>query len=318
VNVAFCHHLSLRYGGGGEKWLIQLARELVARGHDVKVYCLPFMLKDGGKNDPVKELGDIPYHEGYFHRVDADVAYVTYNPLSWLNFHVNCPKIGGIHSHAYWKPLSWSYGLLPNIAIVVNAVTSRWELARFNMIHVVSDEYPVNHRCVKYIPNFVDSSNYHKDGEKNDEFTICYASRKIWQKGYDMWCEIKKQLGDSFNMVESGNVAESDMNKFYSSAHVTVVPSRVDTFGLTIVESSLCGTIPVVSTVIAHRALGLPLFYADTPEQYVKRILEIKEMWDNGTYISYADVLMKQSKRFDKKTVVDELEKMFIEVKKNG
>ena len=125
MKIVFCHHLSLSYDGGGEKWIVQLSRELMNRGHSIEIFCLPFKLKDGGAYDFKRDLGNIPYHEGYFHYVSADVAYVTYNPLNWLNFYITCPKIGGMHSHAYWKPINPSYGLLPNLAILANALTSR-------------------------------------------------------------------------------------------------------------------------------------------------------------------------------------------------
>ena len=42
IKVSFGHHLSLSYRGGGEKWLTQLANELIERGHEVEIKCLPF------------------------------------------------------------------------------------------------------------------------------------------------------------------------------------------------------------------------------------------------------------------------------------
>jgi glycosyltransferase involved in cell wall biosynthesis len=314
MNIAFCHHLSLKYGGGGEKWVIQLANELRRRGHHVEVYSLPFQLKDGNKLNPIKELNDVPYHEGYFHSIEADAIYVTYNPLNWLNFWIRGPKIGGMHSHAYWMPINPRYGTLPNLAIITNALTSRWELARFKTIHVVTDAYPVNHRCVKYIPNFVDSHIYHTTRDKEKEFTIAYASRKVWQKGYDVWAKIKAIMNDEVNFVETGKLTESELVDCLSSSHVLVVPSRVDTFGLSIVEAAMCGLISVTSPLLSHRALGLPLFYGEDAADYVDRIREIKQMWETGTYDAYVDVLRSQAMRFDKKLVVDELESMFVGV----
>ena len=75
-----------------------------------------------------------------------------------------------MHSHAYWMPLSWGYGLLPNLAIFANAFTSRWELGRFKMIHVITDEYPVTHKDVRCIPNFVDSR--YLQAKWKEEWTI--------------------------------------------------------------------------------------------------------------------------------------------------
>ena len=86
MRIAFCHHLSLSYFGGGEKWLISVSKELAKRGHDVEIYALPFKLEGKSKVDPKEYLEDIPYKEALRHKVKADLVYVTYNPLSWLNF----------------------------------------------------------------------------------------------------------------------------------------------------------------------------------------------------------------------------------------
>ncbi len=320
MRIAFCSGLSLRYGGGGERWIIQLSKELVARGHDVEIYCLPFLLEDGGKLDPKKELGSIPYHEGYFHIIDADVVYIVYHPLNWLNFWViHGKKIAGMHSNAYWKPLSWSYGLLPNLAIVVNWFTSKYELGKFKAVHTPLDEYHINHPNVISIPNFVDSSYHIPSGNKPKQFTVGFASRKTWSKGYDVWNQLKPILEkDNIKTMETGGLTDKQLAQFYDDCHIIFVPARVDTFGLSIIEAVLWGkSIPLVSSVLAHRALGLPLFYADTAESAHRRILEIKEMWDSGIYQIYAQILFKQAEKFDKVKVIDQLENMFIEVAKS-
>lgn len=195
MRIVFCHHLSLRkMKGGGERWLIELARELVRRGHSVEIYCLPFTLEKGIEVDIKKELGGIPYHEGYFHYVNADVSYILYYPLNWINFWVRGPKIGGMHSNAYWKPLSWSYGFLPNLAILANWFTSKYELAKFKVIHTPLDEYPINHPNKRVIPNFVDSEFHKPSGRKPDQFTVGFSSRKTWSKGVDIWEQLKPML----------------------------------------------------------------------------------------------------------------------------
>ena len=314
MRVAFAHHLSLKYGGGGEKWIVQFSKELVRRGHEVEIYCLPFQLKGSLNYDFKTELQGIKYHEGYFHTINADVAYVTYNPLSWLNFHINAPKVGGMHSQAYWKPISFKYGLLPGIAVIANALTSRWELARFKTIHTLLDEYPISHKNIKIIPNFVDSNVYKQVEQKLETFTVGFASRKNWQKGYDIWEALKPRLQTlNINTVETGNVPEGKMPNFLSQCHVVIVPARVDTFGIVIIESIFCGSIPVVSPLITHHALSLPLFYADTIESCIKRILEVKEMWDVGLYDQYQSILCRQAERFKKEKVIIDLEQMLLE-----
>lgn len=317
MRVAFCHHLSLRYGGGGERWVAETAQELSRRGHEVEVYCLPFTLKGSLDVDPAAVLGEVPYHEGWFHRITADVAYVTYIPQSWLFFNIKAPKVAGIHSQAYWHPLKWEYGLLPNIAILSNAFTSRWELGRFKVVHMVSDEFPLAHKDIRVIPNFVDGDAFKPTVPKAVEFTVAFASRKVWQKGYDTWTRTQELMeGSGIRFVESGGLSNGGLVDLLSESHVVVVPSRVDTFGLGIVEAAMCGCIPITSSLIAHRALGLPLFYADSPEEYVRRILEVKAMWESGVGEAYSAVLRRQAERFDKKLVMNKLENLLLEVAK--
>jgi len=311
MKITFGHHLSLSYRGGGEKWITQLANELVRRGHEVSVKCLPFWRKD----NPIDLLPEIDYEEGYFHHLDGDVVYITYNPLSWLNFRTKAPKIGGIHSHCYWQPLAREYGLLPNLANVVNAATSKWELGRFDAIHTVTNVYPINHKNVYFIPNFVDGQLYSPLAPKNEEFTIGYASRKVWQKGYDVFLELQELLDDVI-FATTGNIPENNMPEFYSKNHVTLVPARVDTFGLVNVESLMCGTPVISSGLPTHRALGLPILYAHRVDQYVERIEELRNLFDVGAYDDLSNICRNSAMVYDKHKIIDHLENMFEEVSK--
>ena len=291
--------------------MIQLSKELVARGHEVEVYCLPFMLKDGGKLDPEKELGDIPYHEGYFHNVKADVTYIMYSPLNWLNFNTRKPRIAGFHSHCYWQPINRKYGILPNISNIVHRLIGDIELERFNAIHVLTDFYKINHDNVFYIPNFVDGSQFYKCNEKYPEFTVGYASRKVWQKGYDIYQKIKKMNLEGIKFIETtGKIPENKLPEWYSKVHVLLNTSRVDTFGLAIVEPLFCGTPVIASDIDTHRALDVGLRFAVTPLGYIQEINKLKTEFDLGNYRRIEESCRLLSSRFEKKKVMDELEKM--------
>lgn len=312
MRVNFCHHISLTYRGGGEKWLTQLANELVHRGHDITIRALPIWKRD----NPVDLLPEIDYKEGYFHTLDGDVSYITYNPLNWLNFKVKGPKIGGIHSHCYWQPFAWRYGFLPNLANFVHMLIKRWELEKFDAIHTPTPIYPMNVKKQYYIPNFVDSDFYKPCAPKNEDFTVGYASRRVWQKGFDVYQQLKKSLKD-INFIETDNIAESKMPEFYSKNHVTVVPARVDTFGLVNVESMMCGTPVISSGLKTHRVLGLPMSYAQTVNDYMDNILFYEEIHDTDFYKTLTQNCRKASLRFGKTATVNQLEQMLYEVSKS-
>lgn len=309
MRLVFGHHLSLSYRGGGEKWLTQLANELTLRGHEVTIRALPIWKRD----NPIELLPEIDYEEGYFHTLNGDVNYLTYNPLSWVNFKVKGPKIAGIHSHCYWQPFAWRYGLLPNLANFVHMITKRWELERYDAIHTVTPIYPLNVENHYYIPNFVDGEFYSPKVPKNDEFTVGYASRKVWQKGYDIFLQLQTIL-EGINFVETNNIPESEMPNFYAKNHVTVVPARVDTFGITGVESLMCRTPVVSSGLPTHRVLGLPMYYASTIDDYIEKIQYLLGIYESEFYKVLTRDCRESALRFDKIAVVNQLEQMLYEV----
>jgi glycosyltransferase involved in cell wall biosynthesis len=320
MKIAICHHLSLSYYGGGEKWIIELSKELANRGHEIEIYALPFLLDGKPKLNPSETLGDIPYKEGLLHKVRADVCYLTYNPLSWANFRTVHPRIAGIHSHAYWVSPHPYYGVLPNLANITNRFTSYFELKGFDAVHTVTNVFPINHPKVYYVPNFVDSEKFKPCKEKEDVFTVAYASRKVWQKGWDIFHQVTKRLTEDINVKLSGNIPEEDMPPFLSKNHVVVVPSRVDTFGLSIIESLMVET-PVITTPLdTHRCLGVPLMYAETPTEITEKIFGLKHLWEKefDNYIELSKSCRKSAMKYDKRVIIDGLENMLLEVANNA
>jgi glycosyltransferase involved in cell wall biosynthesis len=314
LKITFAHHLSLSYGAGGEKWIINTAKEL-SKEYDVEVYALPFLLDGKRRITPQKELGDIPYHEGFYHNITSDVCYVTYNPLSFLNFNIKGPKIAGLHSEAYWQKPNLRYGKYPLVANIVNRFVSYGELRRFDAVHCLNNVYPVNHPVVYTIPDFVDSRRY-KPSLKEDVFTAAFASRKVWQKGYDIWQSVKSKLPRDMSFVESGDILEEYMPTFLGMNHAVVAPSRVETFGLSIVEAALCGTPVLTSNTPVHRQLDLPLILCSSIQDYVDYLSQLSDQWYHrrGDYDFYTAKLRQAALQFNRENVVHRLEDMFLEV----
>ena len=320
MRIAFCHHLSLSYYGGGEKWVINVAKELTRRGHEVEIYALPILLEGKPKINPNEALDGIPYNEGFRHKVKADVTYITYNPLSWLNFQTSKPKIAGIHSESYWTKINPNYGTKPNLANLAHKVVGKFELKRYDAVHMVTDAYKIDHPNVYYIPNFVDAKIYKSTLPKDDVFTIAYSSRMVWQKGWGIFQAVVNRFKEydlDFKFKVSANkIKEADMPKFLSSGHVALLPSEVDTFGLSIVEALLCET-PVISTPLTtHKSLNLPLIYGDSVEGFVDELRKLWSLWaqDKGKYYKLANNCRQQALKYDKEQIMDKLEAMLMEV----
>lgn len=304
LKISFCHHLSLGYFAGGEKWIINTAKAL-AKKHDVEIYALPFLLDGKPKIDPKEHLEGIPYYEAFHHNVRADVSYVTYNPLSFLNFDIKGSKIAGLHSETYWHDPNLRYGKYPLLANIINRFVSYFELRRFNAVHRLNNLYPVNHPSVYTIPNYVDSEIY-QPYKKADDFTIAFASRQVWQKGFDIFNRVAEKV--DCNVKVSGGIPEEEMPKFLSDAHAVLVPSRVETFGLTIVESLMCGTPSIVSPLASHIILGLPLRYASSVDDYVSEVNWVKE--NTSAESLYRTPALKYAKCY----VMNQLEDMLCKV----
>ena len=322
MKICLCHHLSLSYLGGGEKFLVSLAKELVKRGHNVEIYGMPFLGKKGSHVNFKDLLEDIPYEEVIRHKISCDVCYMIYRPLILHNFKCKSPKIAGIHTELFWqKKLQPSYGTLASIFYLFNKVYHLKDLMEFNAVHSITSTYPIDHPHVYFIHNFVDSQFYVPKNNKENKFTVAYASRMVWQKGWDKFQEIAKQLEhcDINVKISSGKVQESDMPSYLSSAHAVVVPSRVDTFGILIVEALMTGTFVITTSLKTHQYLELPLIYADSVEENIAQILKIKELWDSDKkkYFELTNLGRTSALKYDTKVIVDKLEKMLLEVASN-
>lgn len=319
MKIAFCHHLSLAYIGGGEKWVIQTANALKHKGHDVSIYALPFTMKGAVNPEQLDQLEGIPYKEAYRHKVKADVAYVTYHPFARYNFSIKGKKIAGIHAPAYQTKSH--YDLLPTIAQCAHKIYGKKELQTYDAVHILNHTQSSITKEVNnifLIPNYVDSRIYIPQ-HKHDEFTVAFASRKVWQKGYDIWQTIRKRLEAlGFNCVESGKIHEKAMPIFLAKAHVVVNTSRVDTFGLSIIESAMCGTICLVSDIEAHTTLGVASYPESSAENFVKAIVDLNVLWttDRGRYNELCDLSRTSALLYDKERVIGRLENMFEEVKR--
>ena len=308
MKIVFAHHVSLSFVGGGEKFLINVSRLLKKRGYDVEIRSLPIHRRKKGYPIPK----EIRYKESSFHRFDADVTYFIYIPVLWRAFKTSSPKIAGIHAPPLAPDLLSPEVLPKRLAqfLRLNGVEfaapylyfkkfGRRELKNFDAVHLVNPSMNIPHRAVYKIPNFVDTSFFKPCAEKSEKFTVLFVGRISWRKGFDLFLGVAKRFrkfGDiefvttgrvRSNLVRSlGYVDEEDMPRLYSSAHLTLYPSRVDTLGLVILESLACGT-PVLTTPIrAHTALGLPLLYGSSVGELAKNVKAVYTSWEKGEYWS--------------------------------
>jgi len=338
MRVALASPVSISHYAGCEKWVVGVANALASMGHKVDVYATPYTPKRNA--DPRSVLrGDVGYFEGWALELsdDYDVVYVVYTPVVWRVFRSSSPKVAGMHYYLC-VPTELEEAVLRNVPVALRyydpiSVLTYWafrafgqrDLRRFDAVHVPNNPYrlPLRHWRVLFVPNWVDLGLYRPTREKADEFTVLFVGRHCWDKGWLDYCAICRGLrraglpirclstGEGSWPVEGlGFVSDEELVDAYSSSHALVYPSRSDTFGLVILEALACNTPVVTTSIEPHRALGLPLIYADSPREFVREVVRLYRMWEEGTYWELVEGLRDSVTRYDVRRVMPMIEDM--------
>jgi glycosyltransferase involved in cell wall biosynthesis len=348
MKIVLCHHYSFSFYAGGEKFLLNLSRELANRNYNVEIATLPIMRKSDRMEYIVKTLNElgVEYRESWFHSIkDADVAYYIFAPLVHRFFKIEAPEVAGIHGFPFVLELQHEdvkkanvikllreAGFIPTVALMYYRYFGLNELKRFDAIHVINKAmlplYRNSHNNIFYVPLWIYANRCKQGFEKNEKFTVLFVGRQSWVKGFDIYVKLAEVLrgkgveflttGKSIGSVKGlGFIPEEELPQDISRVHVVVIPSRIDTFGLAIVESMACGT-PVVTTPIpAHKGLELQsLIYADGVDEFAKKILEIKDLWesDKDEYYRLSRRVSEDAMKYDVNNVFPMFEQMLREV----
>ncbi|MGQ9538772.1 MAG: glycosyltransferase family 4 protein [Candidatus Bathycorpusculaceae bacterium] len=341
--VALCHHYSLTFYGGGERFLIDAANQLTKTGHKVTIYALPF-----GRR-PVKLDGllrDIEYNENFIHKIDdADVVYFIYAPLVHNLFMGKFPKIGAIHAFVFLNELQSReiramdytsflkcFGLLRFMSKIYFDKFRERELRCFDAVHVINREalrILCGEKRVYYVPNWIDTSRFKPLEEKNAKFTVLYSGRR--SKGFSTFIKIanfiKSEKVDFIavgpDLIDTGKVKYlgfiTDVERLirlYSKVHLLVYTSKVDVFPLTLLEASACKTPIVTLPTRAIRGLDLPVFYATSAKGLAQVICKLQIMWEKRKeqYLKLCERVRLEVAKYDAKEVFPKFLNMLKEV----
>ena len=274
MRVLFWHHAPLGWGGS-ERWIEQTGRFLQERGHEVAVRCVPLV---GGKGRKMfaEEMQK------------PDVTYLT-SPLDRMLMVPRSPVVAGLHTYMTFRVRRSFVRLLrerkamPLVSTLAARLTSRGVMGSLDALHMHNPFYSAL-SCRKrfLIPDFVDERLFYP-GEKTERFTVLYASRKSWDKGYDVWLSVKRLLSSvGFDMQETNGGTPGQVAEQMRRAHVVVVPSRLDSFGLVQIEALASGTPVVTSAIPEHLALGLDVHYESSASEFVVGILSEHNRWARG------------------------------------
>lgn len=345
MKIALATPISLRSYGGAERKLVEAATILAEKGNDVGIYALPFT--HSGRTEDVEavtsslEHSNLNYIETKHCKIVADVAYIVYAPFIWRRFKLVCPLVAGLHSPLLfasksslvtfsdpWLTMERYKSLRYMGSFWLSALMKRTDLARFNAVRILNSSFKIRHKFVHCIPDWINSRVFRPRSQKGDVFTVFFGGRHHWEKGFDTFLQVamilrKKGLKmrfmctrESAGSVEgTGFLDDNRLASAYSSSHLVIYPSRMDTFGGVIVEAAACGT-PVATTPLRAHQLGLPLVYADRAEEFVRATLRVYEMWkqNTGKYDKLAQTYRKRAMKYDIGNIFPKFERMLTQV----
>lgn len=316
---------------------------MTSHGHDVEVYALPFGPNRNISLSKVRELlATVPYYEAGNIQADADVAYINYIPFIWRRMKIKGVKIAGLHTHlllphqhlaeTVLHPLSagfeWYLKTISFVALL--PLIKNIDLTSFDAVHIPGGNINLRDRSRIYkIPPWIDVNKIPQTEEKFKTFTVLFAGRKTWEKGWPTFCEVTlklKRMGYNFRLLCTGEgydgihglgfLSDEELLHVYRRSHVVVYPSIADVFGLVILEAAACGT-PVVTTPIdVHLRQQLPLLYARVTNDFIRAILYTHSLWKEYTdrYGDWCKKLQTSVMKYDVSKIFPIFEKMMEDV----
>ena len=339
MKIAVCSPISLTNFSGAAKFLIDVAKLMAYHGHDVKVYALPLGSNRTVSLSKVQSLlSTVPYYETSKIQTDADIAYVNYAPFIWRRMKTKGVRIAGLHTHlllpnqhmskTLMHPLEagyeW-YAKATSFAVLLPLIKA--DLMSFDAVHIPLGGFSLCGQTKLYkIPLWIDVNKIRRERPtKFDKFTVLFAGRKTWEKGWSTFCEISsklKRMGYDFAFLCTGEghgdirglgfLSEDELFNIYQRSHIVVYPSIADVFGLVILEAAACG-VPVVTTPIGvHIDQHLPVLYASNPQDFVKAILVTHSLWNEqpDKYHAWCQTLRASAEKYDVNRIFPMFERM--------
>lgn len=275
-------------------------------------------------------------------KVEADISYYIYSPLVYNYFTIKDKsplKVAGIHGFAITPQLSdpaiWKippvkfikiHGFKAFLAFHYSRFAKGRDLQRYDLVHAINPFQKIFlpeklSKKTVHIPLWTDYKRTlpaNTGTGSNEYFRILILGCSDFRKGYDI-CKalIKYYSGlqglrirfysnvyfkDS-RVFFLGFIEEEELPRILSQANVLLHPSRLDTFGLTIIESLACGTPVVTSDILAHRIFSHPVFLCSSLMDYVSRINELYEVWRGGEYELIRKKAESEGRKFSKESV---------------
>ena len=216
----------------------------------------------------------------------------------------------------------------------------------FHVINSMQEAYliknfKINKKNIFYVPNFIDTNRYslaknsskklqvvHIGGIEKDANIVFEIIKLLEEKHvldkFEFYFigKLNKQIEEQYNSFKNmhmlGQIDDSTKFKVLSNIDCMVIPSY-ETFSKTLLEGLLSGLYILTSkrnsAVEDFIKLGIKMFVADRgdPNEYVEELIDISNKKKYKDKVNMGKITNKKitMKRFDKKSVLQEILKMF-------
>lgn len=209
LKISFYNPVSLSYQGGGERWIIEVAKRLSARGHHVTV--LTTLWSPSGQNNVNTVFEDIDILETRYVRFfrgfavpsaldlsllirtfnESDVVYFYVYPpnelLAWtLKHKIRTPLVGGFHTFLAPDRFFLHHIYKPFFKKALRAFDGLHVLNR----HIASLMKDWGYTNIYFVPNGVDTYLFQLGKGNSSFFNVLYAGRLTEDKGADVLLDI--------------------------------------------------------------------------------------------------------------------------------
>jgi|GEM_PF-3150335 len=238
------------------------------------------------------------------------------------------PPVKFINIHGFKAFLAFYYN------IIITGLLKGRDLCRYDLIHIINPFQKIflpeklSKKTIHIPPwtNYKRTLSTHTGTGGDEYFRILILGCSDFRKGYDICKALINHFGSLKNFkirfysnVDFKNsrvvfldfIEEEELPSILSQANVLLHPSRLDTFGLTIIESLACGTPVVTSDILAHRIFSHPVFLCSSLMDYVSIISKLYELWRVGEYELIRKEAESEGRRFSKESVFPIYRRLF-------
>lgn len=317
--LCFLELYALKNKSGGELYIHNILKKLSEEKPSEKPSKKQINVLCDGNDEPVK-FNNINVYETnevidkrlqYIDKCDILISQLKYG-VTAINYGLSKNKKCILILHSYLK----DYDKLVNNPKVIKIFNSNYVYKQYNNIegeyYIIEPiiDYPKyeklfnkNIDCREYITMI--NPSFSKGGDVFYQLCKYYKDRKflVCEGGYLKHTQPLKKFRELSNVLVIKNT-ERIIEEVYTRSRIVIMPSRLETYGMVACEAASLG-IPIIlnKNTGLYDNIGKIGLYADTPENEVKNINQIKSytklieiLDDLPTYIIWSDFYKNISK----------------------